>query len=56
MTNFYRIQAYDSIMWGYFCVGYIDFMMKGKKLLDYSNLFSSKKYEKNDKVVLNYFQ
>ena len=31
-------------------------MMKGNKLLYYSNLFSSKKHEKNDKVVLNYFQ
>ena len=34
------IQAYDSRMCGYFCIGFIDFMVKGKSLLDYTNLFS----------------
>ena len=29
-TNIFRIQAYDSIMCGYFCIGFIDFMLKGK--------------------------
>ena len=33
-TNIYRIQVYDSIMCGYFCIGFIDFMLKGKSLLD----------------------
>ena len=47
-TNIYRIQAYDLIC-GYFCIGFIDFMLKGKSLLDYTNLFSSNNYEKNDK-------
>ena len=28
ITNIYRIQAYDSIC-GYFCIGFIDFMLKG---------------------------
>ena len=32
-TNLYRIQAYDSILCGYFCIGFIDFMLKGKSLL-----------------------
>ena len=32
-TNIYRIQTYDSIMCGYFCIGFIDFMLKGKSLL-----------------------
>ena len=40
ITNIYRVQAYDSIMCGYFCIGFIDFMLKGKSLLDYTNLFS----------------
>ena len=31
-TNIYRIQAHDSIMCGYFCIGFIDFMLKGKSL------------------------
>ena len=39
--NVYHIQAYDSIMCGYFCIGFIDFMLKGKSLLDYTNLFFS---------------
>ena len=37
--NIYRIQAYDSIMIGYFCSGFIDFILKGKSLTDFANLF-----------------
>ena len=37
-TNIYRVQAYDSIMCGYFCIGFIDFMLKC--LLDYTLIFS----------------
>ena len=33
-------QASDSVMYGYFCIGFIDFMLAGKKLTDYTNLFS----------------
>ena len=43
-------------MSGYFCIGFIDFMLKGKYLLEYTNLFSSNYYEKNDKIILKYFQ
>ena len=39
-TNISRIQAHDSIMCKYFCTGFIDFMLKGQSLLDYTNLFS----------------
>ena len=35
ITNIYRIQAYDSIMCGYFCIGFINFMFNGKRLTDY---------------------
>ena len=56
MTNVYIIQAYDSIMCGYFCIGFIDFMVKGKSLLEYTNLFSPNEYEKNNKIILKYFQ
>ena len=54
MTNIYRIQAYNSIMCGYFCIGFIDFMLKGQSFLDYTNLLSSNEY--NDKIILKYFQ
>ena len=43
-------------MCGYFCIGFIDFMLKGKSLLEYINLFSSNEYERNDKTILKYFQ
>ena len=39
-TNIYRIQAYDSIMCGYFCIAFIDFMLKSKNFLEYAELFS----------------
>ena len=38
------------------CIGYNDLMLKGKGLLDYTNLFSPNDYEKNDKIILKYFQ
>ena len=56
IKNIYRIQVWDSIVCGYFCIGYIYFMLKGKSFLDYTNLFSPKKYEKNDRVILKSFQ
>ena len=40
----------------YFCIGFIDFMLKGKSLLDYANLFSPNGSEKNDKIILKHFQ
>ena len=51
-NNIYKIQA----MCGYFCMGFIDFMLKRKFLLDETNLFSPKEYEKNDKRILHFFQ
>ena len=39
INNTYRIQNYDSIMCGYFCIGFIDYMFNGKSLTDYTNLF-----------------
>ena len=42
IRNIYRIQAYHSIMCGYLFIGFIDFTLKGKSLLDYRIfLFSS---------------
>ena len=40
IVNIFRIQANDSIMCGYFCAGFINFILKGKTLTDYTNLFS----------------
>ena len=45
-VNIFRIQAYDSIMCGYFCLEFIDFMLKGKTLTEYRNLFSPNNFKK----------
>ena len=45
-TNIFRIQAYDSIMCGNFCIGFIDFMHLGKALADFINLFSPNNFKK----------
>ena len=50
------MQAYDSIMCRYFCIEFIDFMLKDKSLPHYINFFSPNDYEKNDKIILKYFQ
>ena len=42
-------------MCGYFCIGFIDFMIKGKSLVDYTNLFCANDYEKNYKIILKHF-
>ena len=56
ITNIFRIQAYDSIICGYFCIGFIDFMLVGKKFTDYTNLFSPRDFYKIDDIILNYFK
>ena len=53
--NIFRVQAYHSIMCGYFCIGFIDFMLKGKTLTEYTNLFSPNNFKKNNDIILNYF-
>ena len=54
-TIIFRIQAYDSIMCWYICIGFIDFMLAGKILTEYTNLFSPDNFKKNDDIILNYF-
>ena len=56
ITNIYGTKAFDSIMCGYFCIGFVDFMLKDKSLLDYTNLFYPNDYEKNNKIIIKYFQ
>ena len=49
------MNASDSRMCRYFCIGFINFMLKGKSLLEYTNLVSPNNYKKNDKIILKYF-
>ena len=55
-SNIFRIQGYDSIMCGYFCIEFINFMLKGKTLLDYTNLFSPNDFKKNDRFIKRIFK
>ena len=55
IANIFRKQAYDSIMCGYFCMGFINFMCKGKSLADNTNIFSPNNFKTNGDIILNYF-
>ena len=55
-SNIFRIQVYDSIMCGYFCIEFVNDMLKGKTLLDYTNLFSPNDFKKNDQVIKRIFK
>ena len=54
-ANIFRIQAYNSVMSEYFCIEFIDFMLVGKILTDFTNLFSSNNFLKSNDINLNYF-
>ena len=53
MANIYKVQNYDLIMCGYFCISFINYM--GKCLIDFTNIFSLNNFKKNDDIILNYF-
>ena len=55
-TNIFRIQAYNSRMHGYFCIGFIDFMFMDKTLIEYTSLFSPYDFKKNDKTILDFLK
>ena len=55
IANIFRVQANDSIMCGYFCIEFINFMLNGKSLNEYTNLFSPYDFKRNDNIILNYF-
>ena len=50
ITNIYRIQAYDSIMCGYFCIGLMNFMFNGNSLTDYTSLSSPNDFKKKTMI------
>ena len=55
-ANIFRVQANDSVMHRYFCIGFIDFMLACKKLIHFTNLFSPYDFNKNDHIILTYFK
>ena len=54
-ANIYRVQANDSVVCGYFCIGFLDFMFAGKTLTDYTALFSPYDFIKNDQIIFSHF-
>ena len=55
VVNIFRIQPYDSVMCGYFRIWFIDFILKGKTLTDFTNLFLPNNFDKNDDIISKYF-
>ena len=55
-TNIFRKQAYNSVMYGYFCTGFINFMLKYNSLTGFTDLFSTNDFKKNNDIILNYFK
>ena len=56
ISNIFRLQAHDSIMCGYYCIEFINYMLKGKTLLDYTTLFSPNDFKKNDQIIKRIFK
>ena len=42
IANIFRLQAYDSVMCGHFCIGFIDFMLKHNNLIFFHQMISKK--------------
>ena len=55
-ANIFRLQAYDSVMCGYYCIKFINYMLEGTVLLDFTNLFSPNDFKKNDKIIKRIFK
>ena len=56
ITNIFRVQANNSVICGYFCIGFIDFMLEGEKLTDVTSMFSPHDFKKNGNIILSYFK
>ena len=54
--NIFTIQDNESIMCGFYCNTFIEYMLSGKTLLDYTNLFSLNNYKNNDKIIHKHFK
>ena len=52
----FRLQAYDSIMCGYFCIKFIDYMFKGKTLVDFTSLCSPHDFKKDHETIKEFFK
>ena len=53
-TFIFRKEAHDIIMCRHLCILFNNFMLAGKTLTDFTNLFSPDNFKKKD-IILNYF-
>ena len=51
-ANIFTLQAYESVMCGYFCIAFTDFILKEKGLTNFTNIFSQSNFLKNYKFKL----
>ena len=55
-ANIFRVKANDSIIGEYCYIGFIDFMLAGKTLVDFTSFFSPFDFGKNGDIILSYFK
>ena len=55
-NNIFTIQDDDSVMCGFYCIALCEYMLAGKTLLDYTNLFSPNDYKKDENIIYKYFK
>ena len=55
-ANIFRVQTNSSVMCGYFCIGFNDFVLASKKLSDFTSLFSPHDFDNNSNIILSYFK
>ena len=54
--NISGIQGNESIMCGFYCIAFIEYVLAGKTLLDYTKSFPLNDYKNNDKIIHKYFK
>ena len=55
-ANIFGVQPSNSILYGYLCIGFIEFMFAGKTLTNFTSFLSPYDFEENDSIILNYFK
>ena len=56
IANVFRVQVNNLVLCGYFCIGFVDFMLAGNKMTDFTSFFSPCDFKKNDNIILIYFK
>ena len=54
--NIFKIQDNESIICGFYCIAFMEYILAGKTLLDYTNLFFPDDYKNNDQVIYKCFK